>query len=182
MPHLCRVDFRQAQGISQSLIPLHYFAFHYMRGRVEIPGCNVCIPVLFSSQFLGRESRTRTLFSTPTGYHKELQLLWYKELINPSRHHGHSTMINFDLLTLLPNHVWRTLNDGIDHVLELQSWDFLCSQNLVAPTAHNRAQPHSSNLDNKHCYDCQRCYSLLQNIISQDLIQDRLECPGCHLK
>ena len=28
-------------------------------------------------------------------------------------------MINFVLLTLLRNHVWRTLNDGIDHVLEL---------------------------------------------------------------
>jgi hypothetical protein len=153
-----------------------------MRGRVEVPGRNVCIPVLFLSQFLSRESRTRTLFSTSTGYQKKLQLSWYLVLINSSRHRGHSTMINFVLLRLLRNHVWRTLNDGIDHVLELRSWDLLCAQTLVAPTAHDRVQIHCSNLDNEHCYDRQRCYSLLQNVIPQDSIQDRSEFPGFHLK
>ena len=41
------------------------------------------------SQILSRESRTRTLFSSSTGYQKELQLLWYNVLINLSRHCGH---------------------------------------------------------------------------------------------
>ena len=81
-------------------------------------------------------------------------------------------MINFVLLTLLCNHVWRTLNDGIDHVLELQLWDLLCAQTLVAPTAHDRVQIHCSNMDNEHCYDRQRCYSLLQKVIPQGLIQE----------
>ena len=111
MTHLCWVDIRrafslilQAQGISQSLIPLHYFAFHCMRGRVEVPGRNVCILVLSLPQFLSRESRNRTLFSTSTRYQKNLPLSWYKVLINPSPHRGHSTMINFGLLALLHSH------------------------------------------------------------------------------
>ena len=104
-------------------------------------------------------------------------------LINSSRHRGHSTMIDFSLLTLLRNHVWQILNNGIDNVLELRSWDLLCAQTLVAPTAHDRVvQIHCSDLDNEHCYDRQRCYSLLQNVIPQDLIQDQLEFPGVHLK
>ena len=43
-----------------------------MRGRVEVPGCDVGIPILFVPRILSRESETHTLNSTSTDYQKKL--------------------------------------------------------------------------------------------------------------
>ena len=137
-PHICWVDFRRAfslilvsPSVLHSCLFLHYFEFHCMRGRVEVPGRDVCIPILFVLRILSRESETRTLSSTSTDYQKKLQMSRYKVLINLSCHDGDSTMINFGQLTLPRHHVCKMLNDQFNHhVWESRSWNFSFSQHI----------------------------------------------------
>jgi hypothetical protein len=95
-----------------------------MRGRVEVPGRDVGIPILFVPRILSRESETRTLNSTSTDYQKKLQLFRYMVPQNLSCHDGDSTMIDFVRLFYFCHHVCESLNDTINHVCELRSWNF----------------------------------------------------------
>ena len=70
-PHICWADFRRAlslilvsPSVPHSCLFLHYIAFHCMRGRVDVPGRDVDIPVLFVPQILSCESETRMLNSS----------------------------------------------------------------------------------------------------------------------
>ena len=95
-----------------------------MRGRVEVPGRDVGIPILFLLRILSRESKTRTLNSTSTDYQKKLQLFRYMVPQNLSCHDGDSTMIDFVRLLLLRHHVCELLDDTNNHVCESRSWNF----------------------------------------------------------
>ena len=101
-------------------------------GRVEVPGHDVCIPILFVPRILSRESETRTLYSTSPDYQKKLQLFRYKVLINLSCHDGDSMMINFGRL-----HCRATMRAKC---LGVKLWNFLCSQHLEIQPATIRVK------------------------------------------
>ena len=124
--------------------------------RVEVPGRDVCIPILFVPRILSRESKTRTLNSTSTSdYKKKLQLFRYKILINMSCHDGKSTMMNFGQLTLPCHYVCEMLNDLFNHVCESRLWNFLCSQHLeIKPSTTVRVKIHCFILINEYLYHC----------------------------
>ena len=91
---------------------------------VEVPGCDVGIPILFLLRILSRESKTRTLNSTSTDHQKKLQLFRYMVPQNLSCHDGDSSMIDFVRLLLLCHHVCKLLDDTNNHVCESRSWNF----------------------------------------------------------
>jgi hypothetical protein len=153
-----------------------------MRGRVEVPGRDVGIPILFVPRILSRESETRTLNSTSTDYQKKLQLFRYMVPQNLSCHAGASTMIDFVRLFLFRHHVCESLNDTFDHVCETPSWNFSCSQHLEIKHATVRAKISCFIWIDEYLYHCRRVVPASLKLIPQDSIQDRSELSGVHAK
>lgn len=127
-----------------------------MRGRVEVPGRDVRIPMLLLLRILSRESETRTLNLTSTDYQKKLQLFRYKALINLSCHRGDSTMINFGQLTLSRHHVCELMNDRFNHVCESKLCNSSYSQHLETKPATVRDEICCLILVDEYLHHCRR--------------------------